>query len=244
MWKKLKFIFNYIIKKFQKQPGIYGHRDKRFAKFNESPQEMREKLIKLLVALEEMCQGVGAEFWLECGTLLGAFRNQDFIPHDNDADVGMLYNNLIKLQNQKPRNPDFLFEFESKCKQREPDKKAQVDARIIDTLSGIYVDIFAFSEQQKGKYTSKWVGFNGLDIRTGAYPGIFYDHDELFPLNDCTLHGYKFNCPNKTKAHLQKMYGKNLAPPSNYIIIRRLQNIIARIYYHLGLNLNKRHLFE
>lgn len=234
MWEKTKVIFANIVKKFKIQPGIYGHRDKRFAEFNESPQEIREKLINLLVALEEMCQGVGAEFWLECGTLLGAYRNQDFIPHDPDADVGMLYNNLVKLQNQKSRNKDFLFEFEPKCSQREPDIKAQVDARIIDTLSGIYVDIFAFSEIKKGRYSSKWVGFNGLDIRIGAYPGIFHDYDELLPLSDCTLHGCKFKCPNKTKEHLQKMYGKNLAPPSNCIIIRKLQNIMARIYYYLG----------
>ncbi|MFC2164549.1 LicD family protein [Acidobacteriota bacterium] len=239
MWKQSKVSFANSVKKFPKKPGIYGHRDKRFAKFNESPQEMREKLIKLLVALEEMCQGVGAEFWLECGTLLGAFRNQDFIPHDPDADVGMLYNNLVKLQNQKSRNQDFLFEFDPNWRQREPDKKAQVDARIIDTLSGIYVDIFAFSELKKGRYSSKWVGFNGLDIRIGAHPGIFYDHDELFPLSDCTLHGCTFKCPNKTKEHLQKMYGKNLDPPSKYFIIRKLQNVIARIYYHLVLARNR-----
>jgi len=233
-----------MTKKFPTRAALYGHRDKRFASFNEPPEEIRERLIALLLALDEMCKGAGAEFWLECGTLLGAFRNQDFIPHDPDADVGMLYTDLVKLQNQKPRNKDYIFEFDPNWTRREPDKKSQVDARIIDTLSGIFVDIFGFSKQNKGGYSSKWVGFNGPDIRNGAYPGIFYDHDELFPLSDCSLHGCKFKCPKKTIEHLQKMYGKNLNPPSNCIIVRKFQNMIARIYYYLVLARNRRHLIE
>jgi phosphorylcholine metabolism protein LicD len=220
--------------------AVYGHRDKRFASFNESPEEIRERLIVLLLALKEMCDRVGVEFWLECGTLLGAFRNQDFIPHDPDADVGILYTDLVKLQNKNPSDKNHLFEFDPNWTQRQPDKKSQVDARIIDTLSGIYIDIFGFSEQKKGRYVSKWVGFNGIDIRIGAYPGIFYDRDELFPLNDCTLHGIKFKSPRETRIHLQRMYGNKLSPPAKYSIVRFTQRMIAKTYYYLVLARKRR----
>jgi len=235
MWKNFRLFFARTGKKSETLPGIYRHRDRRFARYVVSVQETQKRLTDLLLALKEICERAKVEFWLECGTLLGAFRNTDFITHDPDADVGILYTDLLKLQNQKPQNQNFIFEFDPNYVQRKPDKKAQVDARIIDTETGHYVDIFGFSELKKGRYSSKWIGFNGPDLRTGAHPGIFYDRKELFPLKDCTLHGNKFKSPHQTQQHLQRMYGNNLSPPIKYSIIRFTQRMIAKIYYHLVL---------
>ena len=34
------------------------------------------------------------EFFLVCGTLLGCVRNNKFIPHDSDIDIGIFYQNF------------------------------------------------------------------------------------------------------------------------------------------------------
>jgi len=37
-------------------------------------------------------------YWLECGTLLGAYRNNSFIEYDNDIDIGIL-NDYVNIVN-------------------------------------------------------------------------------------------------------------------------------------------------
>ena len=34
------------------------------------------------------------DFFLACGTLLGCIRNNSFIPHDQDIDIGIFANNF------------------------------------------------------------------------------------------------------------------------------------------------------
>jgi hypothetical protein len=37
----------------------------------------------------EILRGLGITYWLDCGTLLGAIRENDFIGHDTDIDFGV-----------------------------------------------------------------------------------------------------------------------------------------------------------
>ncbi|MFC2019171.1 LicD family protein [Chloroflexota bacterium] len=53
-----------------------------------------EALINLLQGIKEILDKHGIEFWLECGTLLGALRNGKFIPWDDDIDIGAWRNDF------------------------------------------------------------------------------------------------------------------------------------------------------
>lgn len=46
---------------------------------------------KILITLNEICSSCGKSIWLEFGTLLGAYREHNFISHDYDMDLGMYF---------------------------------------------------------------------------------------------------------------------------------------------------------
>ena len=51
----------------------------------------------LLNFLDVVCKKYGFNYWLEAGTLLGAVRHQNFIPWDDDIDIGMMRKDYEKL---------------------------------------------------------------------------------------------------------------------------------------------------
>ena len=51
-------------------------------------KEKEEILVKMLKDAKKVFQNNGLEFWLDCGTLLGAIRDNGFIPWENDIDLG------------------------------------------------------------------------------------------------------------------------------------------------------------
>lgn len=51
---------------------------------------MRGVSYELLKLFDNICKKHDIEYWLDFGTLLGAVRHEDFIPWDDDLDVGML----------------------------------------------------------------------------------------------------------------------------------------------------------
>ena len=59
---------------------------------------MNEEYMKqVLPILKEVFDSYGVVFWLDFGTLLGAYREHGFIPGDTDVDLGVYYEQLNKL---------------------------------------------------------------------------------------------------------------------------------------------------
>lgn len=60
-------------------------------------------LIENLGILKNLLDANGIEFWLDWGTLLGAIREGNIIPWDNDLDIGIFKKDLEKLLSIMPR---------------------------------------------------------------------------------------------------------------------------------------------
>lgn len=109
------------------------------------------RMLEMLDIFDGICRKHNINYWLVCGTLLGARRHGGFIPWDDDLDIAILqkdYKKLISILNKELPNNLVL-------QSRETDKKYwYYYPRIRDTRSkvynkrrdfeyeGIFIDIF------------------------------------------------------------------------------------------------------
>lgn len=74
-------------------------------------RELKEIQLEILDVVAEFCEKNGINYWIDCGTLLGAIRHKGYIPWDDDIDVGMLrddYNKFMKLFNKSNSRYQFV----------------------------------------------------------------------------------------------------------------------------------------
>lgn len=148
-------------------------------------------------------------WFIENGTLLGAWRNNKFIKHDDDFDVGMIIN-----------SKDDIIKIHDKIKDNLPN---YYDLRIIDTYCN-KIEIF---DASYGKYNLLGPKYNNSDYHYVTLDLQFYlienekciqlynispskviiDIDNILPTNKILLENNYFNCPNNIDKFLKAHYG-------------------------------------
>ena len=75
-----------------------------FLDFSHEPkkplQNIKSLCAELLVFVDKICKKHDIQWWLDGGNCLGAVRHGDFVPWDDDVDIGMVrkdYNRFIKI---------------------------------------------------------------------------------------------------------------------------------------------------
>lgn len=148
-------------------------------------------------------------WFIENGTLLGAYRNNKFIELDDDFDIGMLITNSSQINH-------IYNKIKSKL-------NPKYDCRIIDTYSN-KIEVFDpsyGSYNLSEKYSHVTYHYVTVDIQfylkiddknfKQMYHidpiDIIVNIDLIYPLKSILLESEHFPCPSKTKEFLENTYG-------------------------------------
>lgn len=116
--------------------------------------ELREwqlECLELLRSFDRICRENGVKYWLDFGTLLGAFRHRGFIPWDDDIDTSMLYSDIVKIMpilEKEFANSDFIVR-----KGAMRTKNFQI--RIRHKQYNLGIDIFQVYEYPESNFTEE-----------------------------------------------------------------------------------------
>lgn len=179
---------------------------------------LQEKLLEVLMVIDDMCRKHNLRYYLVDGSLIGAVREKGFIPWDDDMDIAMPredYENLIKHSKEwLPRRYEFV------CYENSPDyplhfgKVQDSHTTLIERphlyyLGGVYVDVFPIDGAPEGyirqklydmkyKYLTKMLYFRFRDpYRHGRGPSSWWP---LLVRKCYTLEGLQ----RRIKKHMMK----------------------------------------
>lgn len=163
----------------------------------------------------------GLTYWVEGGALLGFERSGKFIPHDDDIDVCMLFQDTLKpqflevLEYMKTLSVDIPNEDGSIRKERvivenKPEQqiiKIAVPKMWAETSEGDIIgtptlDIFTM-EKKSDKYRLYSLAFRR------RFANCYFLKDELFPLRVVEIEGVSCLVPKDGKPYLLRYYGQD-----------------------------------
>ena len=116
-------------------------------------KELKKIQLNILDNVNSFCKKNKINYWLDCGTLLGAVRHSGYIPWDDDIDIGMLrddYDKFLKIYNKdntkyqlmaSELDKDYYFQFgkvvDTSTVLYEPDEKTGIKG-------AVYIDVFVY----------------------------------------------------------------------------------------------------
>ncbi len=118
---------------------------------SELKQFMRQELLDILQFIHEQCDKYDINYMLAGGTLIGAIREKNFIPWDDDLDIHMFRQDYEKFVSIFPKNEDCKFQmitWESGCNLDRVPKIIKKDASTFVNyeIKGIACDIFIIDD--------------------------------------------------------------------------------------------------
>ncbi|UJO16088.1 uncharacterized protein CLAFUR5_04178 [Fulvia fulva] len=187
------------------------HYDGRFADRPLKYDEKQSHLSALIRTYLFTMESISVETWLMHGTLLGWYWNRKIMPWDSDLDVMVsesslhflaAYHNMtmhtFKLPRYKTRR-SYMLEINPRCSERALDKENRIDARWIDTETGLFIDIT----------TLRRIGTtedNG-DLEFKVKDNHHYMYDDIFPLRQSAFEGISVSIPYAYPDILIEEYG-------------------------------------
>lgn len=129
-------------------------------------QDIRNRLLGILVELNDFCNEEGLRYYLCAGTLLGAIRHKGFIPWDDDIDIAMSRPDYDKLLSISQRNDTFhghykIISFENRTTHYPFMKVLDTDTYTRQSFTNesnensLWVDIFPFDGVPKNTSVRK-----------------------------------------------------------------------------------------
>jgi lipopolysaccharide cholinephosphotransferase len=131
---------------------------------------LQKKELNLLRCFIEVCEKLNLNYFLVCGSALGAMRHGGFIPWDDDMDVGMYREDYNKFMELAPALlPEGIFLQNYKTDPAFPSVFAKLrdsnttyiekSAKELNINHGIYIDIFPLDGCPSGSIEQKKLAF-------------------------------------------------------------------------------------
>lgn len=162
---------------------------------------------ELLRKLKDSLDSKHIMFWLEFGTLLGAYRDHDFIKHDLDLDIGTFWENAEDVHNAL-LNSGFKILKEFKVG---TDGLNGLEQTYI--YKGVTVDVFYFHKENDIMYCNSFSTFpeeyNDMSMFQVKKITVPYNGFEKLKFK-----GIEFTVPGKIEMHLRAHYGDNFMIPN------------------------------
>lgn len=167
--------------------------------------------LETLVQANKAFESCGAHMFFAFGTLLGAFREKNFIPYDFDLDVGI-------LSSERPENMDEIMASYGFSKKRQFYVKET--GRITEDqyeYKGVQIDVFyQFEKDEHTIYsyvgrrheTKEWKEAN----QTDGFPCVIWEYEKS-ELKKTEFLGSQFYMPVKTEQWLRTIYGDDFMTP-------------------------------
>ncbi|KAL1970707.1 hypothetical protein VTN77DRAFT_4351 [Rasamsonia byssochlamydoides] len=200
--------------KYFHESVFHPHYDGRFASSVLPEEEALPHLTALMQTYLATMNDIGAETWIMHGTLLGWWWNQKILPWDTDLDVQVSeatihflaeYYNMTEHHFRLPDVPEgrtYLLEINPNYKVRTVlDSNNVIDARWIDTSSGLFIDITTVRADDAARYR----GHAGALM---CKDGHHYNEDDIFPLRDSIFEDVPVKIPYEYTKLLQAEYGR------------------------------------
>ena len=139
-------------------------------------KKLQGEILSLLVEFDRICRKHNIEYFLACGTLLGAVRHHGFIPWDNDGDVEMRrseYNRLVKACEEEENDRFFFQDWSTDKEYRWPYGKLRIkntnyrrpNQMMLKHKDGICIDVFVLDDLPESYLVQKLMEFGALVCR-------------------------------------------------------------------------------
>ena len=183
-------------------------------KLNQKKRVFRRNAKLLLEKLKEALDSNGILFWLEFGTLLGAYREHGFIKHDYDLDIGVFFQNTTMVYDVLTK-AGFKLIRDFKVGDDGVDGFEQTYE-----YAGVSIDVFFFHKDENGAYCNSFSPFEGenknlslLQVKKISVP--------YKGLSQILFEGMILNVPDETDKYLQAHYGVNFMIPNEHFDYRK-----------------------
>ena len=197
--------------KYFHESTFHKHYDGRFADTKLNYDERRTHLTALIQTYLRTMNDIGAESWIMHGTLLGWWWNRKIMPWDSDIDVMVsekaihylaAYYNMTMHHYKVPgldTGRDYLLEVNPHYTNESLESVNKIDARWIDTDTGLFIDITTLRRNttEDSESTPCFVKDNH-----------HYQYDDIFPLRESTFEGLAVKIPFAYSEILIEEYGE------------------------------------
>ena len=148
--------------------------------------------------------------WLDFGTLLGYYRENDFISHDLDMDFGVQVSSFEEFEviekqlinNGFNRTKEFYF------------NKNLVELSY--SYKGLNVDFIIYNKEND-RVSSDTIFFMTNALGNPTRYEVYHYEIPFLGLKECDFKGMKVKVPNNTQEYLRTLYGEDFEiPNTNY----------------------------